>query len=120
MGRGKDAGRVAFRVSHPKAKDGFVTLFRLKSNGAMKMGFGRMIRELPSGEAGKAVQRLLRVIGLPTIQKWYDDVYVSDRGQVRSGWLGSNRKMSAVLADERSLTQFKQGILQFKKECRDS
>jgi len=100
-GRGKDAGRVGFRMRHPRAKDGYVTLFRLKSDGGMKMGFGRIVRELPMREADEAGKQLLKSIGLAAVQKWYEEVYVVNGKPVRSSWPGSNRKVTEVLHTRR-------------------
>jgi hypothetical protein len=111
-GTGKDDGRVACRVRHPAAKDGLVTLFRLRSDGGMKMGFGRLARELPPPESKLAIERLLKDLANPRIQQWYHDVFTPKArgGAAKTGWPGQNRKLTDIFPDAQAVTQFKQAI----------
>jgi hypothetical protein len=117
-GTGKDLGRVQVCVTHPQARSGFLPLFRLRSDGNVKMGFGRIVKELPGPEGPAVVQQLVQQLGLPTIRKWYEDDYRPSDGNTTSGWPGSGRSLQEILPDAKAVARFKEGMLAFRPTSR--
>jgi len=116
LGKGKDHGRMVFRVSHPLARNGALSVFRLRSDGRMKMGFGRITRELPEPTASTVIQDILKAIRLPSVQRWFDDTYAV-KGKVKSGWPGPNRRLSELLPDKETLDRFKTGLVSWAEDA---
>ncbi len=112
-GRGKDTGRGAFRLPDANAKDGFITVVRLKTDGTMKLGLGRLSSEIGSERALDVARRLLECIGLPGIQKWAEETYFVGGKTLRPGWPGEGKSVSALLPDQQAVTRFKEGLTAF-------
>jgi hypothetical protein len=115
-GKGKDLGRVRICVPHPKAKKGHLALYRLRSDANVKLGFGRIVRDLPKPEGPAAVDRLMYHWKIPTIQKWFEEDHRAPNGTIRGGWPGSGRYVAAFLPDAKTVADFKAGVLAFKDE----
>lgn len=109
-GRGKDVGRVAFRFACPVAMDGRFTLLRLRSDGRIKLGFGRMARELPQDLVKSTMQRFPKLVNNKGLKAWIDSNHQRPDGSIRLGWPGSNRLLRDMFPDEESLKNLKDGV----------
>lgn len=112
-GRGEDAGRVSFRLPDPSAKDGFITVLRLKTDGTMKLGLGRLSKEIGPQKAVEVSRRLVNGINLPAFLKWADDTYFVGGKTLRSGWPGGGKSVTVLLPDAQAVKQFKEGLSAF-------
>lgn len=120
-GKGNDAGRVMFRVNVRNAKRGFLTLFRLKSTGGLKMGFGRFPIELSANDQEGVARKLLdKLRELPVFDQWYKEDYLGKDGTIRRGWPGRNRPLMQVLSSVESVEKFKRALTEFIREMRGS
>lgn len=112
-GKGKDAGRVAFRLPDSGSKDGFITVVRLKSDGTLKLGLGRLPSEIGPDRAVEVARRLVKALNVPAVQKWADETYFTNGKTLKAGWPGAGRLLTALLPDPGSRKQFKEGLAAF-------
>jgi hypothetical protein len=112
-GRGKDAGRVAFRLPDSGSKDGFITVVRLKSDGTVKLGLGRLPSEIGPDRAVEVAERLVKTVKVPAVQKWAEETYFTNGKTLKPGWPGTGRPLAVLLPDPQSRKQFKDGLAAF-------
>lgn len=113
-GRGKDAGRVAFRIPHHQARDGFITVIRLKTDGGIKLGLGRITKELGEANGIETARTLLRTLGLPSFDQWAEQEYFVNGKSIKPGWPGKNRPITQLLPDADALKRLKEGLVKFR------
>lgn len=112
-GKGKDAGRVAFRLPDQSARDGFITVVRLKTDGTMKLGLGRLPSEVGPERAVELARRLVKTLNVPAVQKWAEDTYFVNGKTLKSGWPGGGKLVSTLLPDAHTVKLFKEGLAAF-------
>jgi hypothetical protein len=111
--RGTREGRAVFCLPDPDAKDGFITVLRLKTDGTMKLGLGRLPSEIGPEQAVVIARKLLKTINVPAIQKWADESFFLDERTLKSGWPGGGKRINTLLPDAQAVKQFKDELLAF-------
>src|SRR5207237_1139562 len=104
-------GRAVFRLPYPDSKNGHITVVRLKTDGTMKLGLGRLPHELGPEKAVAVASSLLKSINMPAIQRWAEEGYFVD-GNLKNVW-GSPKRLAAILPDEEAVKHFKEGLATF-------
>jgi hypothetical protein len=77
----------------------------------MKLGLGRLLRELGPERAVAVAHKLLKSINMPPVQRWAEEGYFVD-GNLKNVW-GSAKRLTAILPDEQAVKQFKDGLAAF-------
>ena len=88
-----------------------MTVIRLKTDGTVKLGLGRLQRELGPDKAVAIAHKLLKTINMPAIQQWAEQGYFV-HGNLKGVW-GSSKPLAVILPDEQSVKQFKEGLAEF-------
>jgi hypothetical protein len=114
-GTGKDSGRVAFRLRDANAKDGFITVLRLKTDGTVKLGFGRLLKEAGPERSVELARALLEDIGVPAFSRWANETYFIDGKTLKRGWPGAGRLLTDLFPDPQSVQQLKGGLAAFAR-----
>lgn len=123
-GTGHDLGRAYLRLEYPNAKNGFIYIMSLKSDGRLKIGFWA-IKNGIIGKDGERLSQLLRdkLSKLIAIKKWYErtdkELGEGKRGNAeKSNFPGKNMAFREAFPDKKSVEIFKSAILDFKKEIK--
>lgn len=120
-GTGHDLGRAYLRFEYPKAKNGFIPIMSLKSDGRFKIGFWAILNQIPDEEEGKRLSMALRnkLSKLTAIAKWHDrtveEIKEGKRGVRLGDFPGKNMAFREAFPDRKSVETFKSAILEFKK-----
>lgn len=126
FGTGTDAGRAVFKIDYPKAKSGRLPLFRLKSNGQIKIGFWGITKEVSGKEGQELSESFVRKLAkLSGIKQWYEqtvrEIHEGKRGQAEKfDFPGKNLAFVDAFPDDKSVEAFKSAIREFKKELKSS